>query len=151
MNQQHLADELAVRDLAARFTDAVNRDDPTALGALFTSDGEWVVPGVRTTVGPDAAAEQIRRLRETFVHLVQVLHSGHVDLDGDTASAVWYLSENAATADGSGFAFTGVYHDELRRTGEGWRFARRTFSFLYRGKTELSGKWYAHPAAPARA
>lgn len=145
---QHLTDELAVRDLAARFTDAVNRNDPAALGALFTEDGEWLVPGMETAHGPAAAVAQIAQLRTTFVNLVQLLYSGHVDLadDGRSASATWYLAENAS--DGTnGFVFTGVYQDELRKTAEGWRFARRRFSFLYRARAELPGRWYPHPAA----
>lgn len=146
---QRLADDLAIRDLTARFTDAVNRSDPAALGALFTEDGEWVVPGMETTHGPEAAAARIGELRSTFVHLLQLLFSGHVGLaeDGQTAAATWYLSESASDGD-KAFAFTGVYRDELRRTEAGWRFARRTFTFLYRGRTELPGKWYPHPAAP---
>jgi len=147
-----IADELAIRDLAARFTDAVNRNDPEALGALFTEDGEWVVPGMETTHGPAEAATRIGQLRSTFVQLLQLLYSGHVDLadDGRTATATWYLAENASDGENA-FAFTGVYRDELRRTEAGWRFARRTFSFLYRGRTELPGKWYPHPAAPVTA
>lgn len=146
---QRLADELAIRDLAARFTDAVNRNDAAALGALFTDDGEWLVPGMETTHGPAAASARIADLRSTFVNLLQLLYSGHVDLadDGRSATATWYLAENASDGENS-FAFTGVYEDELRKTDDGWRFARRRFSFLYRGRTELPGKWYAHPAAP---
>lgn len=149
---QHLADELAVRDLAARVTDAVNRNDPAALGALFTEDGEWLVPGMETTHGRDEASARISELRSTFVHLLQMLYSGHVDLadDGYSATATWYLAENASDGE-SAFAFTGVYQDELRRTDEGWRFAQRRFSFLYRGRTELPGRWYPHPAAPITA
>lgn len=149
---QRLADELAVRDLASRFTDAVNRNDPAALGALFTDDGEWLVPGMETTHGPAEASARIAELRTTFVNLLQLLYSGHVDVaeDGRSATATWYLSENASDGENA-FVFTGVYRDELRRTDDGWRFARRTFSFLYRGRAELPGKWYPHPAAPVTA
>ncbi len=149
---QRLTDELAIRDLAARFTDAVNRNDPAALGALFTDDGEWVVPGMETTHGPAEAGARIAQLRAEFVQLLQLLYSGHVDLagDGQSATATWYLAENASDGDNA-FAFTGVYQDELRKTAAGWRFARRRFSFLYRGRTELPGKWYPHPATPVTA
>lgn len=149
MDLQNLADEMAIRDVVARFTDAVNRNDPAALAALFTDDGEWLVPGMETTVGPAAAAEQIGGLRTMFPNLVQLLHSGHVVIDGDAATGVWYLTESAGTADGTALAFTGVYRDDLVRTDAGWRFSRRTFSFLYRGKVDLAGKWYPHPAVTA--
>lgn len=141
------SDVLAIRDLTARFTDAVNRRDPEALGRLFTEDGEWVVPGVPTSVGPAAAADQIRGLLSTFTYLVQLLHSGHVQVDGDTASATWYLTESASDGADATFGFTGVYRDEVRRTEAGWRFSRREFSFLHREKRAAAGKWYPHPAA----
>ena len=147
---QRLSDELAVRDAAARFTDAVNRNDAAALGALFTRDGEWVVPGMATTTGPEAAAARIAELRSTFVHLLQTLHSGHVDLDGDTATATWYLAEQASDGENA-FALTGVYRDQLRRTDDGWRFSRREFAFLYRGRADLPGRWYPHPASAVTA
>ena len=98
-------------------------------------------------MGREAAAERIQGLRSTFPNLIQLLHSGHVVIDGDRATAEWYLSETAGTADGASFAFTGTYQDELVRTPDGWRFARRVFTFLYRGKAELNGKWYRHPGA----
>lgn len=151
---QRIYDELAIRDLAARFTDAVNRNDPSALGALFTEDGEWVVPGMETTTGPEAASARIAQLRSTFVNLLQLLYSGHVDLEGDTdgktATATWYLAEQASDGENA-FAFTGVYRDLLRRTDDGWRFARREFAFLYRGNAELPGRWYPHPAGAVTA
>lgn len=150
MDVQQLIDENAIRDLAARFTAAVNRGDSKSLGDLFTEDGEWLVPGMPTTAGREAAAQRIDGLRTTFVNLIQLLHSGHVDLDGDRATAEWYLSETARDADGNAVAFTGVYQDDLVRGPAGWRFVRRSFTFLYRGKAELQGRWYPHPAADAR-
>lgn len=150
MDVQRLIDENEIRDLAARFTAAVNRSDAKSLGDLFTEGGEWQVPGMPTTVGREAAAERIGGLRATFANLVQLLHSGHVEVVGDGATAEWYLSETATDGDGNGFAFTGVYQDEMVRTAEGWRFVRRSFTFLYRGKAELRGKWYPHPAEPAQ-
>lgn len=147
---QHIADELAIRDVISRFTDAVNRNDPAALGALFTEDGVWVIPGMETTTGQEAAAARIAQLRSAFVHLTQLLHSGHVDLDGDTATATWYLTEQASDGESS-FAFTGTYSDQLRHTDVGWRFVRREFAFLYRGRADLPGKWSRHPAASVTA
>ena len=140
-------DELAVRDLTARFTDAVNRREPAALGRLFAEDGEWRVPGLEGAVGPAQAADRIEGLLTGFAHLVQLLHSGHVELAGDEATATWYLTESAADGAGTAFTFTGVYRDRLRRTPQGWRFARREFSFLHRERGEDQGRWYSHPDA----
>jgi uncharacterized protein (TIGR02246 family) len=139
-------DELAIRDLAARFTDAVNRRDPEAVGRTFADDGEWVVPGLPLSVGPQAAEKQIAGLLESFAYLVQLLHSGLVEVDGDVATASWYLTENASDGSTADFTFVGVYRDELRRGDDGWQFARREFSFLRRAKGELQARCYPHPA-----
>lgn len=140
-------DQIAIRNLTARFTDAVNRRDPDALAATFTEDGEWHVPGVPTAVGRESIRDRLAGLLANFERLIQLTHSGHVDVTGDTASGVWYLTETAADAAGNGFQFTGVYTDALVRSEDGWRFSERSFAFLYRGKATLGGKWYPHPHA----
>ena len=139
------SDELAVHELVARFSDAVNRRVPSEMAALWAPDGVWVVPGVPETVGRDAIAAVLTSLLETFPSLVQMTHNGVVRIDGDEATARWYLSEFGKDASGQGVYFIGTYHDRYRRTEEGWRFAHRRFDFLYRGKTEAPGKFYPYP------
>lgn len=135
----------AIRDLTARFTDAVNRRAPGDLAALFTEDGEWRVPGVPIARGRQAIADLLTSLLGNFPRLVQLTHSGHVDADGDRATAVWYITESAVGDADQGYSFIGVYTDALALTAGGWRFERRTFDFLYRGKASFDGRWYPHP------
>lgn len=142
-----LTDELEIRDLIARFTDAVNRGAPADLAALFTEDGEWHVPGMPVATGRDAIEALLGTLIGSFDRLVQLLHSGHVDLDGDRAVATWYLTElTASTSAEKAFHFVGVYADQVVRTAEGWRFAQRSFEFLYRAKGDTDARRYPHPA-----
>jgi uncharacterized protein (TIGR02246 family) len=144
-----LAGQIEIRDLTARFTDAVNRRAPKELAGLFAEDGEWHVPGVPVAAGREAISTLLHKLLGNFEQLIQLTHSGHVDVTGDTATATWYLTENAADADGNAFAFTGVYTDKLIRTPAGWRFAQRTFDFLQRGKSAGAGRHYPHPRTTA--
>lgn len=143
------ADQTEIRDLTARFTDAVNRRAPEELAALFTEQGEWHVPGVPAATGREAIAAVLATLLDGFPHLIQLTHSGHVDVDGDTADATWYVSESGSDASGNGFGFTGVYTDALVRTGSGWCFSRRSFAFLQRTKSDAKTRWYPHPRAAA--
>ena len=145
-----LADQLEIRELAARFTDAVNRRSPRDVAGTFTEDGEWHVPGVPVTHGRAEAEARLAGLLDNFDRLVQLLHSGQVEVTDDEASATWYLTEIAASsAAGKAFTFVGVYRDALVRTAEGWRFTRRTFDFLYRAKGDVEARWYPHPAVTA--
>jgi uncharacterized protein (TIGR02246 family) len=145
LNSELIGDEAAIRALTARFTDAVNRRSPEELGALFSEQGTWVVPGVGDTNGPVAITTLLADLLGRFSFLVQILHSGVVELGGDRATARWYLSEFAASDDGRGWRFVGVYQDRHVRTGDGWLFERRKFDFLYRGPADATGKQYPFP------
>lgn len=40
---ERLAIDADIRDLAARFSDAVNRRDPDAFGDVFADDGVWEI------------------------------------------------------------------------------------------------------------
>ncbi|MGE3621426.1 MAG: nuclear transport factor 2 family protein [Acidimicrobiia bacterium] len=146
-----VADELAIRDLVARFTDAVNRRATDEFADLFTDDGEWVVPGMPECRGGAAAGAQLAGMLEAFAFLVQLVHSGRVQVDGDQASARWYITEWAADGEGGGSYFVGTYHDQLVRTGDGWRFTSRRFDFLWLGRPEMKGKAKPFPEVPAGA
>jgi uncharacterized protein (TIGR02246 family) len=141
-----MADELAIRDLTAAFSDAVNRRAPDDLGPLWSPDGVWVVPGMGETEGPEAIGAQLAGLLEQFSFLCQTVHSGQVWLEGDRARARWYLSELGTDHDGNVVQFIGVYHDRHVRTDGGWRFERRRFDFLYRGTVEAKGRSYPFPS-----
>lgn len=150
LNDQ-VADELAVRDLVARFSDAVTRRAPADMAALWVQDGTWVVPGIGETMGPAAIEGVLAKLLEGFPFLVQLTHNGVVTLDGEVARARWYISEFGQDREGGGVYFVGTYHDRAVRTDAGWRFARRQFDFLYRGRTEAPGKSYPFPLLPEEA
>ncbi|MFD7407826.1 nuclear transport factor 2 family protein [Streptomyces sp. NPDC059866] len=149
MVSDHAISQIEIRDLTARFTDAVNRRAPKELADLFTDDGEWHVPGVPVASGREAISAVLHSLLKNFARLVQLTHSGHIDVAGDTATATWYITENAEDADGNAFAFTGVYTDHLVRTESGWRFASRSFDFLHRTRPGSPARWYPHPRAEA--
>ena len=144
LTSESVIDELAIRELAARFSDAVNRRDGAQIAELFIPEGRWNVPGVPETVGHAAIESAFGALVGQFPFLVQLLHSGVVELDGERATARWYLSEHARGADGGGSLFVGYYEDELVRSAGEWRFQVRTFHFLYRGRDELPGRPYPH-------
>lgn len=146
LSEQTSADELAIRQLTASFSDAVNRKAFDDFAALWATDGIWSMPGLEDTVGPEAAAARLRELSGNFEFLLQLLHGGQVWVSGDTALARWYLVEIGRAQDGKGVHFAGVYRDRLTRTADGWRFARRRFDFLYRGFADFPGKSYDFPA-----
>ena len=121
-------DELAIRSLAAAYTDAVNRRDGDGMAAVYAEDGMLHSPVAGEPL------QGIEKLRKRFKRLVekereflmQLTHSGVVEVDGDTATARWWFSEIKRPTGGAFEMVFGVYQDEMIRTEAGWRFAKRT-------------------------
>jgi uncharacterized protein (TIGR02246 family) len=123
-------DRARIRELTARYNRAFDDGDPDAFAATFTDDGVMEVVGGPTTSGRSALAEMVRRTPYGIVH---VTVDAIVSVDGDRAVQDVTLLVVArpapdASADQrrSRLQRSGRYHDELVRTGDGWRFARRT-------------------------
>ena len=140
-----LADELALRELVARYADAVNRRDVEAWTATWSRDGVWHLFG-RDVEGRDAVVAMWQGAMGMFDFVLQLIHSGTVDVQGDAATGRWYLSEVAHTTKGERLLTVGVYHDRMTREADGWCFAHRRFDVLYQGPPDLSGTVTPFPA-----
>lgn len=145
LSEQTVVDELAIRQLTAAYSDAVNRRDRDDFVAVWAPDAKWIVPGLADTIGGEAAADQLLRLTEDMEFMLQHLQGGQVWVEGDTARARWYIVELGRTKAGQGVHIAGVYQDRLVRTDAGWRFLQRHFEFLYRGLIDVPGKAYPFP------
>jgi len=150
-------DDAEIRWLAAAFTDAANQRDGVAAARLFTEAGVWTLPGLDDVEGQERIAETMGRVLGRFDFLVQLLHQGTIEIDGERARARWYLSELARDRDGRCWATTAVYDDVLTWTGCGsrassdircWSFATRRLSFLTYGPTTQDIRHYPFPVQP---
>jgi len=133
-----------VRALVARSCDAVARADVDAWAACWRDDGTWVFPGREPVVGQPELRAAFASLSAEFDLCVQEVLSGWADLDGDRATARWYLRETQRSSSG-GQEVLGVYDDTVIRDEHGWRFARRRFWVLYRGPRDLAGEVFRRP------
>lgn len=120
---QRLEDQLAIRELVARYNYAIDEGRPEEWVATFVPDGTFESAALGSHTGADAllafatgyiAAVTGRHCTTDFV----------VDVDGDDARSRCYLiAVNNSTA--PTVSTTAVYDDVLRRTPEGWRFVHR--------------------------
>ena len=147
------ADEHALFALSVAYASCADTRDAEGFAALFTGDGELVVPRppaelrpVIVRSGHDAlveAAEFLRRYERTF-HLVS---AGRFEVAGDGATGevpcVAHHISVPADPGGDGPAGTDTvwfirYRDRYRRTGSSWKIVRR----------ELHLQWVEeHPVA----
>jgi len=125
--------ELAIRHLAASYTDAVNRLSPEDAAEVWAPDGVLIFHG-REVAGKETLLKAYRRTFSSVRLLFQMSHSGMVVVDGDRARCRWWLSELSQALDSDGYNhFYGLYQDEVVRTDIGWRFARRQLDTIRSG------------------
>ena len=134
------AAELAIRHLAASYTDAVNRMSPEDAAEVWMPDGELTFFGSPLS-GRDAIFEGYRTTFGSFTLLFQMTHTGLVVVKGDRARARWWISEidQKPGADYYG-TFFGLYQDEVVRTDAGWRFARRQLDEIRSGRLQMTAR-----------
>ncbi len=120
---------------------------PEALESLFVRDAEWTLPGVGTIRGVDEIIRSSREFMAEYPHLIHAVHGSVVDLDVDAARARSYCSERGIHRSGDNVEMWGIYLDQLQRGADGWRFARRDWHWLYRGRTPAVGRFYDMPEA----
>lgn len=97
--------------------------------ATWTDTGSFVLPGAPATVGAPALDRMVRAMASVgFVHLT-MNHEIVVDRDAahQTCAALLGTRDPSRAEGTSRWLTTGRYHDQLQRTGSGWRFQERRF------------------------
>ena len=119
-----LADRLAISDVLVRYATALDSRDWELWRTCFTEDAvlDYETSGVFDREGFVAYASKALTFAVTQHYVVNHV----VELDGDRArSRSYVLAQHVYAADGALFSLGGVYDDELVRTLDGWRVARR--------------------------
>lgn len=133
-----VADVIAVNHLAASYADAVSRLQIEEAVETYAIDGVLASPTTDDAVGRPAIVSVISAATASLEFVFQTVHGGLVRVDGDRAAARFPITEWSRRArDGVTMLFLGLYEDDLVRTAEGWRFARRELVARTLGKSEL--------------
>lgn len=137
--------EAGIRQLYARYADAVWRKDAQAFGACFAKDGQWRIAGM-VLQGRAAISEAIARILAGANRVLMTFQTPILDLeDGSRASARVYVTEQCSWADGRSNLNIGRYYDRIIAQDGQWRFDWRLFQALYTGPADLSGQWFDEP------
>jgi len=149
-SEQRVVDELAIRQLTAAYSDAVNRGNVEDMAATYAEDGVLSAFGAPDVVGRTEILATFTQMYSDYRWIFQMTHSGTVEIDKEEAWCRWWVSEQSQNNSGKGAEFLGVYQDHVVRTKEGWRFARRLLQGVYLGRRPLEGKIFDTPSIEAR-
>ncbi len=144
MDMNFVIVEAAIRQLHARYVDAVWRKDLDAFGDCFTADAEWRIAG-RILHGRENIVENLRRLLPNFHRVLMTFRTPIVEVGNGTASARTYVTENNVFVDGRPGASIGIYYERFVDQGDRWRFAWRLFQTHYVGPADIKGPLYDNP------
>jgi uncharacterized protein (TIGR02246 family) len=149
---QSIADRFEIEALRGEFADAGMTRDYDRFASLFTEDGTWRIPGANVEFTNRAEIRAgIERLNDIWDYLIQTVHPGTIQVDGDTATGRSYIAEIGHMRNGSSHRNYAVYHDSYRRTADGWRFTSRAYEVFYLDTTPLGGSTPASAdSTPAR-
>ena len=127
---EELIDRLEINDLLTRYTTAIDNQNWELLDTVFTPDAgvDYTSSGGIAGTYPEAR-KWLSEVLPIFSATLHYISNSTVELDGDRAHAKTYVWNpmHMKLGDGSDHSFTvgGFYEDEIVRTPEGWRIARR--------------------------
>jgi hypothetical protein len=127
LSQQELSDRFEIQDLIARYSQLLDRRAWDDLAGLFTDDCvlDYTATGATAGTWPEQRAF-VEQAFQGFKGTQHLMGLPTIVLDGDTATART-ICFNPMIIDDKKLFYVGLwYDDELVRTADGWRFARRT-------------------------
>jgi 3-phenylpropionate/cinnamic acid dioxygenase small subunit len=130
------ADGAAKQDIAevlVRYATGIDRRDWELFRSCFASDCLAEYEGIGTWESADAITAFMVSAHDGMGHTMHRISNIAIDVHGDGDRAVARSSVDGIlmAADGqSGLNPIGFYDDELVRTPDGWRIARRTFTMV---------------------
>ena len=143
-----LEDESAIRTLCACYADAATRLNLEAFRSLWTADGAWIInaPFQAEAHGAEEIVTLLKKLRTGQEFFVQFVHSGVIEISGTRATARWLMREAAKGPSETYYQNFAFYSDVLEKTQGEWRFARRTYDYLFVDETFFPGRGFLVPS-----
>ncbi|KKC05201.1 nuclear transport factor 2 family protein [Mycobacterium nebraskense] len=122
-------DRQDISELLVRYATGIDRRDWPLFRTVFTADCELDYGEIGSWTGVDAVADFMEQVHALAGYTLHRLTNQAITVDGDNATARTYIDGLIMAGDNnSGVNAIGFYDDEIVRTGEGWRIARRRYT-----------------------
>jgi hypothetical protein len=142
--------EADICNLAAQFSDAVSYNNPDAFSVLWGPASFWEIgePYVSRASGREEIVALFRRLRQSWAFFVQLTHSGVIEFQtANAATARWSVRGVARSPDGTqSYDNLASYEDRLERAEGAWRFASRSYHYIWLSEAPLLGRSFPLPS-----
>jgi 3-phenylpropionate/cinnamic acid dioxygenase small subunit len=127
------AARLGVADVVVRYATGIDRRDWTLFRTCFTEDCDADYGDIGHWHGVDEITEWMIRTHEPCGHTLHRITNLAMTADSDDrVVARCYVDALVMGADNrSGVRAAGYYDDDLVRTDDGWRIARRRFTMVH--------------------
>jgi 3-phenylpropionate/cinnamic acid dioxygenase small subunit len=121
-------DRQDISEVLLRYATGIDRRDWPLFRTVFTDDCELNYGEVGSWRGVDAITEFMEQAHAMASHTMHRLTNQVITVDGDKAQSRTYVDALIMVGDSnSGVNAAGFYDDDLVRTADGWRVARRDF------------------------
>jgi ketosteroid isomerase-like protein len=135
-----IEDEISLRNLMARYVDAVFRHDADAWIATWSEDCRWQLMDAPVE-GRDAILALWRQMMAGFEFALLLPSSCLFQIAGERAHGHWYLQEFMRDQSGNASAAISRYDDTYVKRNGGWLFQTRRYRVIYHGPPDLSGSF----------
>ena len=124
-------DRQDISELLVRYATSIDRRDWPLFRTVFTDDCELDYGEIGAWKGVNAVTEFMEKVHALAGHTMHRLSNIAITVDGDQALARTYLDGLMMAPDNKSAANPiGFYDDEIVRTADGWRIARRRLTLV---------------------
>ena len=128
-----LQDRTDIADVLYRYSSCVDSFDTAGVRGCLADDIHAQYGNGEPVTDGDTLANWIADATATVIWQHHLLNVYHVTIDGDQAKTLSYLTSYQVFEENPNAAVILVarYHDELKRTADGWKISRRTMELLW--------------------
>ena len=139
-----LAAEAGIRQLHARYGDAVWRKDYAAFADCFTEDAEWRIAG-KVNRGRAEIVGFLEQAMSNFHRVIMTFRTPIIALGEGAADVRTYVTEQNGFKSGRPGSTIGTYYERLVEQGGVWRRAWALYQLHYMGPADLTGDFFEQP------